>query len=168
MITQDRLKELFHYNPETGWFTNRVLRGHAKVGERAGTYHIYGYRQIQIGGRIYKEHRLAWLFVYGFMPEYLDHKDGQRDNNAILNLREATKSENGFNADREPGESGLRGAYLDRRDQKWFSRIKTGHETIWLGKFDTPEQASEAFRESAELHHGEFAFHNRPSEKECA
>ena len=161
MLTQERLKELYFYNSIDGWFTFASKRSRFVIGDRAGSTLMTGYRQILIDGYYYREHRLAWLYIYGEWPEELDHIDGDRANNSIRNLRPATRSQNNFNSDRPTGVSGLRGACFDRRDRKWFSRIKTGCETIWLGKFDTAEEAAKAYREAAELHHGEFAFHNR-------
>lgn len=167
MITQERLHELFDYNLETGWFTNRTSRGRADKGGRAGSPTGHGYRRIIIDYVKYYEHHLAWLYVYGEWPGELDHKNGVRSFNAILNLRPATRTQNCFNAERATGESGLRGAYLDKRTTRWYSHIQVGGQVEHLGMFDTPEEAHIAFMAAVERRHGEFAFHNRNAASEA-
>lgn len=159
MITQERLKELFEYDPATGWFTNRFSRGRACAGCRAGSDAGHGYRKIVIDYIRYYEHHLAWFYITGEWPDEIDHKDRVRDNNAFDNLRLATRTQNNFNAERETGMSGLRGAYLDSRTMKWFSKIQVGGQIEWLGTFATPEEAHLAFMCAVERRHGEFAFH---------
>ena len=157
MITQERLKELFDYDPETGWFTNRFSRGRARDGDRAGSPTGHGYRRIIIDYEKYYEHHLAWLYVYGEWPEELDHKDRVRSHNWISNLRPATRTQNNANSERMTGSSGLKGAYLDYRVSRWYSKIQIGGKVKWLGHFDTAEEAHEAFMVAAENLHGEFA-----------
>lgn len=81
-ITQKHLKSVLFY--KMGIFTWREGRRKQLV---AGTMHKAGYRQIQIEGTCYMEHKLAWLYVHGHFPDgYLTHKDGNRLNNRIENL----------------------------------------------------------------------------------
>ena len=158
MIEQDLLKELFDYDPETGWFTNRYSRGRAKAGEIAGAYTGHGYWRIIINYKKYYVHHLAWLYVYGEWPDEIDHIDGDRGNNAISNLRLATRSQNCFNrSKRYVGESGLRGAYLDKRTMQWYSKIQVGSQQVFLGTFNSSEEAHKAFMIAVEQYHGEFA-----------
>lgn len=161
MEFRDRLIELFDYNPETGWFTNRCSRGRAKGGERAGSTSGHGYRKICVDYQKFYEHHLAWYYVYGYWPDEIDHEDGNGSFNAIANLRECTRSQNNFNSERPTGSSGLRGAYLDHRNLQWYSKIQVGCQVIWLGTYDSPEEAHEAFMEAVDRYHGEFALHNR-------
>lgn len=161
MITQERLKELFDYDPATGWFTNRLSRKRSTIGGRAGSPTGHGYRKLTIDYEKYYEHHLVWLYVYGVWPRELDHKDGDRSNNAIENLRLATRSQNNFNAKRKTGESGLTGAYLDKRTTRWYSKIQLGGQVMYLGTFKSAMEAHEAFMAAVLYHHGEFAFHNR-------
>lgn len=156
MITQKRLKGLFDYDPETGWFTNRFSRGRAKGRQRAGAYTGHGYRRIIIDYEKYYEHQLAWLYVHGEWPDEIDHIDGDSSNNAIANLRLCDRSQNNCNSQRPTGRSGLRGAYLNPRNLKWYSQIQFGCRVIYLGTFNTPEEAHEAFEAAAEHLHGEF------------
>lgn len=156
MDLTERLRELFHYDPETGWFTYKVHRNPKRIGTRAGSPSGHGYRKIGFDYiRIY-EHQAAWLYVYGEWPPEVDHRNGNRSYNALGNLRLATHNQNCFNAKREPGQSGLRGAYLDKRTMRWYSHIQIGGQVKHLGMFNSAEEAHKAFMAAAELHHGEF------------
>lgn len=159
MITQERLKELFNYDPETGWFTNRQSRGRAKQGEHAGspTSHVQGYRRIVIDYRPYYEHHLAWFYVYGEWLEEIDHENTDGGNNSIINLRPCNRTQNNCNRfQRSDGDAGLRGAYLDKRNLQWYSKIQFGSQIEWLGTFASAEEAHLAFEAAAERLHGEF------------
>ena len=147
---------------EDGRFVNRISRGRAKEGERAGTEDVHGYRRILIDGKKYYEHHLVWFWLYEEWPDEIDHIDGDRSNNTPDNLRICTRTENCFNAKRETGQSGLKGAYLDKRNLQWYSKIQIGGQVKFLGNHGSAEEAHAAFMAAAELHHGEFAFHNRP------
>ena len=160
---QVRLKQLFVYDPKTGHFTNRLSRGRAKEGARAGSPHTEGYRRIIIDYEKHYEHHLAWVYTYGVFPIELDHANGIRDDNRLENLRECTRTENNFNSLRLTGESGLKGAYLDKRSHAWYSKIQLGGQVKFLGNFGSAQEAHNAFMIEAELHHGEFALHNRPT-----
>lgn len=157
MLTIERLKELFTYNPETGVFRNRTSRGRADIGGIAGSPAGHGYRKITIDYAKYYEHHLAWYYVYGEWPDEIDHKDRVRDNNAISNLRKTTRTGNCCNTERTTGSSGLRGAYLDKRTMQWYSKIQIGCQVVYLGAFDSAIEANAAYIEAVKLHHGEFA-----------
>ena len=159
---QRELKELFVYHPDSGWFTNKHSRGRAKAGERAGAETGHGYRRIIIDYVKHYEHHLAWLYVYGEYPDEIDHVNGVRNDNRIVNLRLCTRSQNNFNSHRPTGESGLRGAYLDKRSLKWYSKIQLGGQVKFLGNYNSAEDAHDAFMAAVELYHGEFAVNNRP------
>jgi len=165
MLTQDLLIECFDYNQLTGWFTNRYSRGRAGAGSRAGSETGHGYRRIIIGYNKYYEHHLAWLYIYGEWPDEVDHINGDRSDNKISNLRLCTRTQNCFNRKDGTGISGLKGAYLDPRSSKWFSKIQVGGQHKFLGNFDSPEEAHQAYLKAADELVGEFAFHNRLEER---
>lgn len=162
MTQQEELKQIYTYNPVSGWFINRYSRGRAKIGERAGYLDVHGYRRMVIDYVKHYEHHLAWLYMNNEYPDEIDHVDGNRNNNAISNLRLCTRTQNCFNSNRSTGESGLKGAYLDKRNLQWYSKIQIGGQVKFLGNHDSAQEAHEAFMAAVELHHGEFAFHNRP------
>lgn len=155
---QTQLKELFVYDPISGWFTNRYSRGRAKEGDRAGAETGHGYRRIIIDYIKHYEHHLAWLYVHGVYPDEIDHINGKRGDNRIANLRACNRTQNNCNSQRPTGASGLRGAYFDQRGLKWFSQINFGGRVTYLGSFSSAEEAHLAYEQAAERLHGEFYF----------
>jgi hypothetical protein len=99
MITQSKLKEYLHYDPETGIFT-WIKKPSKKVlyGCVAGFANGDGYPMIGVLGKYYRSHRLAWLYMTGSMPDFqIDHIDMDKKNNSWKNLRAATNSQNSMN-----------------------------------------------------------------------
>lgn len=148
MISVDRLRELFHYSPDTGEFIRLVAIGPAKAGEVAGFKNSLGYVQISVDGTRQYAHRLAWLYVKGTHPSKLiDHVNGNKSDNRIDNLREASSSENLQNA-KEPhrdSRSGLRGVAWDRCRGKWLSRVQVNKKSHHVGYFSTAAEAHNAY-----------------------
>lgn len=90
--------EYLHYDPDTGIFTwTRKTSAMSRVlpGQVAGTVNSDGYMHVTVLGKVYKLHRLAWFHYYGVEPvKYIDHVNHVTTDNRIVNLREATPSEN--------------------------------------------------------------------------
>ena len=153
-LTQDTLRDVLNYNPKTGefhWLVKPASKTH--IGQRAGSKEtVRGYWVIGIAGKVYKAHRLAWLYVYGDLPKHLDHINRNRTDNRVKNLREATKTQNGGNSKvRRAGR--LKGAYWHKNDRKWTSAV--GGK--WLGNFSTEQEAHEAYVKAAKRYFGAFA-----------
>lgn len=149
-LTQARLKKLLRYNPKMGEFywlgpTDRTK----KAGARAGCLDSAGYWVIRIGGKNYKGHRLAWLYVYGKFPKYLDHKRHNIASCRIADLREATHGQNMQNK-KSYGRSGYKGVRYHAG--KWEANIKH----IYLGRFCTPQAAHAAYCHAAKKLYGKF------------
>lgn len=160
MITQERLKELLDYNPESGEFRWKAHRKNALlVGSIAGSTHRTGYRQIKVDYVLYKAHRLAWMYVYGEMPELsIDHIDMDKANNAISNLRMATKSQNGYNRPiQRHNTTGYKGVSKIKGKDRWIAQIRNNGAPVKLGWFSSPEDAHNAYCAAAKKFHGEFA-----------
>lgn len=159
-IAQETLKRLVHYDPLTGFFTwlSPTNRG-VKTGSRAGTVNGSGYRQIGINGKIYKEHRLAWLYVYGEFPDKdIDHLDRNPLNNSINNLRLAERSENQYNRSKPSGgKNPEKGVRLDPKNGKWRVCGSRNKKPVWLGYYDDLELAVLVISEFREKYHGSFA-----------
>lgn len=160
MITQEYLRTILHYNPETGIFIWKIqMSNRMKIGEIAGFINNHGYVRIGIKGRICNGHTLAWLYVYGEWVKHLDHKNRNKSDNRICNLRLADKSKNACNSkDKSNNTSGQRGVRFYRN--AWKARIKVGYEEIHLGTFDTKEQATQAYIDASRHYHKEFSVYS--------
>ena len=151
-ITAEKLRELLHYDPETGIFTRKVSTSNSvKVGDITGCPSGPGYLLISVRSRRYQAHRLAWLYVYGEWPkDQLDHINRIRTDNRIANLRDVTQKQNHQNRSKPSNNtSGHTGVYWDKRDSKWRAEIKHNQKHIYLGYFTDIEEAVAA-RKAAE------------------
>ncbi|WVS23993.1 hypothetical protein QkW1_70 [Ralstonia phage QkW1] len=153
-LTQQRLKELLNYDPETGEFTWRFNRKGVLAGCRAGTI-SYGYVSIRIDGVRLMAHRLAWLYMTGKWPaDVIDHINLDKADNRFFNLHEATIQQNLVNQ-RGRSVSGLKGVVKVKG--RWRAVIHRDGKTRHIGYFDTAEGAHEAYAAEANKLHGEFA-----------
>lgn len=154
--TADEVRGLLDYSPETGEFRWRVNRGGIKAGSIAGTRHISGCVVVSLSKRLIKAHRLAWLCAHGKWPaDQIDHINGVRWDNRIANLREANDKQNQQNRRRanKNSQSGLLGASWDCDRELWQARIKVDGRQLYIGRFDTAEEAHAAYlKAKAELH----------------
>lgn len=155
-MDQTKLKTRLEYDPLTGEFT--WISGHFK-GKIAGTTTSNGYVQINISGHFYLAHRLAYLYMTGKWPVQIDHKDEYRSNNKWENLRNATHSQNKMHTPIQINNtSGYKGVTYDARRNKYAANIKRDNVSRFLGYFDMPEDAYQAYVEAASILHGEFAY----------
>lgn len=156
-LTQARLKELLHYDPETGAFTWRVRRGGpATPGSRAGSVTYKGYLYIGIDNERHMAHRLAWLYMTGAWPgDQIDHRDTNKMNNRFANLRLATNSFNGQNRTRAHTGSATGVLGVGVRRGRFIARIRVCGKTVHIGCFSTAEAAHAAYVQAKrELHPG--------------
>lgn len=157
MLTQAELKLLLSYDQITGVFTwiapasRRIF-----VGMRAGATSNWGYIIIGIRGKRYRANRLAWLYMKGEWPDGLvDHKNLDKSDNAWINLRLASKAENGFNS-KAPitNTTGFKGVYKSGGGFRAQLRVNGTH--THLGCFERAEDAYVVYCEAVERHRGEF------------
>ena len=165
MLTQKELKELLHYNPETGVFTWRVSPSStAKVGQVAGhTNKKTSYLQIGLVSKLYQGHRLAWFYMTGEWPrKYIDHINGVKDDNRWVNLREATSQQNMFNKSSLRGSSSnYKGVHWHKITKKWAAQTILNYKNHYLGVFDCEHEAALVYNQFALKQHGEYAFFNQ-------
>ncbi len=157
-ISLERLRGVLNYNPLTGFFTWKVATNPSiMVGAVAGSKSRQGYIKIKIDRKIYMAHRLAWFYATEKWPRLLiDHKNRNKADNRIENLREASNSDNKCSAIvRRSGK--YRGVYLYRPTGRWQARITKNNTIYNLGLFDTQEEAYTAYCTAAVRLHGEFA-----------
>jgi len=165
MLTQDQLKEVLHYCPETGVFTWLVSGHGRRAGAKAGRANLNtktgkAYRMVKVHRREYLEHRLAFLYMTGEFPEYqVDHEDGNGCRNVWSNLRAVTHAENMKNI-RIPAnnKSGTAGVSWHKNKKAWVAYITSEGKTKHLGIFHNKEDAIAA-RKAAEVLYGFHANH---------
>jgi hypothetical protein len=158
-LTQERLREVLSYDEVTGIFTWVRLFHYNRKNWEAGSIDSSGYQQIRVDGRLYLAHKLAWLYVFGEWPEEIDHRDRNKLNNAIGNLRQASRFLNMQNIETPNEKVGkLPGAYrkVTRTGQiRWQASIGANGKQHFLGYFDTPEEANAAYLAAkTKLHKG--------------
>jgi hypothetical protein len=155
-VTRARLRALLDYDSKTGEFRWRKRRGAVKPGDIAGTL-VQGYRKIEIHGRSYPAHQLAWLCKKGkWCSQMIDHRDLDPSNNRWTNLRQATRSQN--NANRRVSSNnacGLKG--VSPHQGQWRATISKNGRKHYLGNFATPQAAHAAYAKAARKLFGEFA-----------
>jgi hypothetical protein len=160
--SHERLLEICRYDPKTGVFTRRESYHEKKIGKEMGYIATQGYRRIVIEGRRYAAAPLAWFYMTGCWPvNDVDHIDRDRANNRFSNLREATVSQNQFNAARRENRTGYRGVSRTYWGS-WRSTLRADSRDIYLGSYDTPEKAALRYDQAAKKHHGAFATLNFP------
>jgi len=175
----DLLRKILRYEPESGmlfWMPRRIDTFNATSSRSAehtaklwntryaGTEaftspNTTGYKQGSVQGKLYMAHHVAWTIYHGYQAdEEIDHIDGDRMNNRILNLRAASRSENQHNKRiYRNNTSEFKGVSWLARDNLWRARIGIDGKRKRLGDFATIEEAAEAYaKASAELH-GEFS-----------
>lgn len=157
-LTVDRARELLDYNPENGTITWRFKVSNRRKGSLAGAKTAGGHLATRIGGRLYRNHRLAWLLVTGCWPlDEIDHINGLRDDNRWLNLREADTFLNRENQHipTSSNSSGYLGVSWHSRKSRFRARIRTRGKTVLLGYFKDPAEAHQAYLTAKrELHAG--------------
>lgn len=153
------LMRRLNYDPETGLFTWKYPTSRrVKAGQIAGGPSHRGYWRILISDVEYYGHRLAWFYTFGAWPAVdLDHRDGDKTNNKISNLRPATVSQNAANrkipVNNTTGFKGVRATESNR----WRAVVEHGGKQISLGTYGTREEAHAAYCEGAKRLFGEFA-----------
>ena len=150
----EELREFLSYDWRTGIFywLKRPAKN-VQVGDVAGCFDkSTGYHKIQLNKCAYKTHRLAWLFITGNDPGELqiDHRDHDESNNAADNLRLANSSQNGMNRRQ------VKGCRLKKSTNRWEAQITVGKKQIYIGCYDTFEDANRNYLTMKSILHGGF------------
>jgi hypothetical protein len=157
MITQAQAVDLFEYRNGCLFYRKRQSQN-TQVGDEAGYVDKNGYRKLSIKNKKYQAHRIIFLMHYGYLPDILDHIDGNPSNNRIENLREATQQQNCYNkALYSRNTSGHRGVAWSKVLGKWQAYVNVNKKRKFLGYFEDLELADLVATEARDLYHGNFA-----------
>lgn len=160
-LTQELANELFEYRDGVLYWKNPPKTGGMHVGDKAGGLNGKGRQYVKVQGKKYATHRIIFLMHHGYLPNIVDHKDNNKTNNKIENLREATLSENAQNAKlRKTSVTGVKGVGLyNGRPNRFLARIYVNKREMVIGVFDNICDAKMAIEKARSELHGEFARH---------
>ena len=149
-LTKEQIEARLNYDPHTGIFTWKNCRKATYEGEVAGCLSSQGYIRIQLLGKSRLANRLAWVITYDedITDETIDHKDRDKTNNRINNLRKATRLQQNINKI-------FRGTY--RSGKKFCARIRYKGKDIHLGTYSTEEEAHKVYVAKKKELYGEWA-----------
>ena len=157
MISKQYLDEIFDYKDgELYWkVANSPI---VKVGEKAGHNKIDGYITIGVNKKVYKAHRLIFMFHHGYFPIEIDHINGIKNDNRIENLREVTHIQNSMNRKiRSDNLSKCKGVTWNTNNKAWAVRISINKKRKLIGYFKDLELADLVSNEARNKYHKEFA-----------
>ena len=142
-MTQLELKRNLKYDHDTGLFIRRIsTRSRANAGDIAGSVTNTGYICIRVNGKKHLAHRLAFLYVCGAFPKYVDHINHNRIDNRWNNLRSVNRTENQRNSSKNKNNtSGVSGVFFDKRSKMWIAQIGVNSKHVYLGRNKSKEVA---------------------------
>ena len=157
-MNKEYLNALFEYKDgKLYWKVNKTTRN--LIGKEVGSGTGNGYLSVMVDGRNYRIHRLIYMMHYGYMPEVVDHIDGNKTNNKIENLREATPSENNCNTKiRIDNSSGYKNVSWSKDRNKWVVRIQI-NKKLRQWYVEDLELAALVAEEARDKYHKQFANH---------
>lgn len=168
------LRRVLSYNPETGALTwnprteldcspAQLAKWNIKhAGKPAfGTLTSQGYLSGMLFNKQYKAHAVAWAIHHGYWPTLIDHVNRDRTDNRLANLRDVPHNVNVHNS-MPRSSTGFKG--VRKRGERFVARIRTPEKLVYLGTFDTAEQAAAAYDHGAMIYHGPHSFRNFPAE----
>lgn len=150
------ITEYLRYSSLTGHLYWKKNISNLKAGDIAGWVHEDGYIRLIIQRKAsFMGHHLAWFLHYGEWPEFeLDHKDRNRSNNAIRNLRRSNAKFNMQNRGvNKNNKSGFTGVLWRKASEKWIASISVNNKRHHLGSFDTKEEAASAYKKAKKKFH---------------
>lgn len=157
-ISVEYLRTRLRYEPETGklfWLDNEDMpkKWRARwAGKEASSGTSYGYRQVTLKPYGLMAHRVCWALYHGGWPsDCIDHINGIRVDNRIVNLRVVSKQENQRNMKKPSNNtSGVVGVRWESSRARWFAYISLEGVMKNLGRFNCLGQALKARREAEE------------------
>jgi len=155
--TQELVKKHIRYENGNLYWIDFSIRPTAKTGP-IGYKCKSGYVTIKFMKKTTTVHRIVFLYHHGYLPKEIDHINGNKSDNRIENLRDATHCQNMMNIKKYSlNTSGYKGVRLHKKAKKWIAEIKQNNKYHYLGLFDCPKKAYEVYCNKALELHGEFA-----------
>ncbi len=165
-FTQEYLQTILSYDEITGILTWKKISINKSnlLGKRAGSIYQSGHRYVQIDGIDYRTGRLIWFYVYGEWPEdFIDHKNTDKADDKLENLRIATNSQNQANRGlMVTNTSGVKGVRYEWQRSKWRAQIMVNGKSRNLGRYMTQEEAEDAYAKAAQEAWGDFSRTDNP------
>lgn len=156
MITKEIVNNLFEYKNGQLYWKNHKYK--SLNGKNAGCLSNDGYLRVRIDKKLYLSHRIIFLFNYGYLPNFIDHIDGNPLNNKIENLRQATKKENAYNSKIfKTNTSGVKGVSWNKNRKKWHVRLRVDGTSKSFGYFFDIKVAKFIAETMRHKYHKEFA-----------
>jgi hypothetical protein len=152
LLTQDDVVQLLNYDASTGVFSWKKKRRGVKTGISLGSDNGFGYLRITVLGKSVYAHRLAWFYVHGVWPETIDHINGCKSDNRIVNLKNCSISENNQNTHgpQVNNKAQTLGVSWHKKAKKWQAHICVYKERKYLGLFDDVNEAHKAYLKEKE------------------
>lgn len=160
ILTQEDVKELFEYKDGDLYWKIDIYRGNAnsiqiKVGSKAGSTSSFNYKRVQYKRKCYQISKLIFLMFYGYIPKYISYKDGNTLNTKIENLICVNKSQVHIRQKKSiTNKTGYKGVFCERG--KFKSLFVKNGKVLFLGYYNTPEEASKVYEETRIKYYGEF------------
>jgi hypothetical protein len=158
-LTLPYLHSLFEYKDgELFWKIDRA-RGKVKAGSQAGGVTSTGYRRVMIGYKEYPLHRIIFMIHHGYIPEVIDHIDGNPLNNRIENLRQASAQTNQYNRKLSKNNtSGCKNVSFNKKNKLWQVHVRSAKKVhAWY--VESLELAELVAHEARIKFHGDFVNH---------
>ena len=157
MITKEKANDLLEYKDGNLYWKNHKYK--KLNGKKAGTLvKSSGYYMVRCFGKAYLNHRLIFLMHHNYLPEIIDHIDGNQLNNKIENLRPSTPSTNQYNSKKPiTNTSGIKGVHFDKNQKKWMVKLRINGIQKFFGYFKDLELAGLVAQEARQKYHKEFA-----------
>ena len=159
MLSKDRLHELFDYRD--GNFYWKLDKGRAKKGDKANRMTDGRYEQIKFDQELHWFHRVVFVYHHGYLPQTIDHANGNKLDNRIENLRPATYSENNANIGlRKNNKLGIKNVCWNKAKNAWRVCVENKQIGVKYQKdFKDLELAELVAMEARDKFHGKYANH---------
>jgi hypothetical protein len=158
-LTQDQVKSLFDYKDGNLYWKNKTTNlSRVKINNIAGSPGEKGYLQIGINQKLYLAHRVIFLMHHGYMPDFVDHIDGNKENNFIENLREASRGQNRMNSKLQSNnKSTIKNVNWHKKQNKWVVQLGVEGKKLYFGAYFDLNVAKFVAETMRHKYHKQFA-----------